>query len=244
MLSLQEITKVYPGHGRVVDQVSLEVGQGECLVLVGRSGSGKSTILRMVNGLVDPDSGEVRIEGRVWGFDKDPRLRRRIGYVIQQAGLFPHLSVFQNISLLGRLEVWPAEKIHERVFELLDLVNLESGRFAERYPLELSGGEQQRVGLARALFLDPPILLMDEPFGALDPITRRQLQKDFLKLQRRFQTRKTILFVTHDMEEAVLMGNRIAVMDGGKILQVGTPEEIQKNPATDFVDDFFHRVKS
>lgn len=239
MISVRNLTKSYSAHGAVVDNLSLGVAEGECVVLVGKSGCGKSTTLKMINGLVTPDAGAVTVAGETVGGADLPRLRRRIGYVIQSGGLFPHLTVAGNIALVARLKRWSREKREARVRELLEMVGLEPGRFAQKFPLELSGGEQQRVGVARALMLDPPILLMDEPFGAVDPITRRQLQKDFLALQTHLTRRKTIVFVTHDIREALLLGNRIAVMESGRILQIGTPEEIQANPATDFIKDFF-----
>lgn len=240
MIRAQNLTKSFPDHGLVVDQVSLEIPAGECLVLVGRSGCGKSTLLKILNGLIQPDDGEAWIGGeKIVG---NPLQRRRVGYVIQQGGLFPHLTVAQNISLPAKISKIPSSQIESRVDGLLKLVNLDPTVYASKYSRELSGGEQQRIGIARALILDPPVLLLDEPFGALDPITRRQLQNDFLKLQKNLGQKKTILFVTHDMQEALLMGNRIAVIDQGKILQIGTPEEIRKNPATDFVADFFRVI--
>jgi len=242
MISIKNLIKSYAEHGRVVDGISFEVPEGECLVLVGPSGCGKSTTLKMINGLISPDSGSIEVARERLPAPDQNKLRRKIGYVIQQAGLFPHLTVFQNISLVARLGGWSQGKIRERVEELLQMMNLDSGKYVGKYPLELSGGEQQRVGLARALMLDPPILLMDEPFGALDPIRRRQLQTDFLGLQAKMHSKKTILFVTHDMNEALLMGNRIAIMDGGRIIQSGAPDEIQNKPATKFVADFFQQA--
>ncbi|MHB8542103.1 MAG: ATP-binding cassette domain-containing protein [Candidatus Acidiferrales bacterium] len=201
----------------------LEVNRGETVVLLGRSGSGKTTALKLVNRLLEPSAGEVRVEGRstlAW----DPiRLRRRIGYVIQEAGLFPHFTVERNIALVPQLENWPRERIRERVHELLRIVGLDPAQFARRYPHELSGGQRQRVGVARALAADPPILLMDEPFGALDVLTRAEIQHAFLELQRRLQ--KTILFVTHDVREALLMGTRIALLEAGELAGVHTPQE-------------------
>ncbi|MBI2066697.1 MAG: ABC transporter ATP-binding protein [Deltaproteobacteria bacterium] len=241
MIEVRHLKKSYSGHGVVVEDLSLQIQEGECLVLVGTSGCGKSTLLKMVNGLIRPDEGTVLIRKEPLPYDNLIPVRRQIGYVIQQGGLFPHLTVFQNISLLARLEKWSEGKIQERVRQLLELVGLASGRYESKFPSELSGGEQQRVGVARALMLNPPIVLMDEPFGALDPITRRGIQNDFLKLQGRLTGRKTIVFVTHDMEEAVLMANRIVVMDRGQIVQIGTAGEIQKNPKTDFVADFFSK---
>jgi osmoprotectant transport system ATP-binding protein len=204
--------------------VSVTVDAGEVLALVGASGSGKTTLLKLVNRLLEPDSGEVLVEGRntrTW----DPiRLRRRIGYVIQDVGLFPHLTVADNIGLVPRLEGWAAERRDGRIAELLDLVGLAPASFAARFPDELSGGQRQRVGVARALAVDPPILLMDEPFGALDPGTRRQLQSEFLRIQDRLH--KAVLLVTHDMNEAMGLGDRIAIMEGGQIIWCGPPPEL------------------
>ena len=211
------------GGRPVLKSFSLAVNRGETLVLLGRSGSGKTTALKLVNRLLEPSTGEVRVEGRstlAW----DPiHLRRRIGYVIQDAGLFPHFTVERNIALVPQLENWPQEQISERVHELLRIVGLDPAQFARRYPHELSGGQRQRVGVARALGADPPILLMDEPFGALDVLTRTEIQREFLDLQRRLQ--KTILFVTHDVREALLLGTRIALLEGGELAGVYTPQE-------------------
>ncbi|MBI2082458.1 MAG: ABC transporter ATP-binding protein [Deltaproteobacteria bacterium] len=238
MISVRDLVKSYGGHGTVVDHLTFDLKEGECLVLVGKSGCGKSTLLKMMNGLIRPDEGEVQINGQQLDFSRIHQIRRGIGYVIQQGGLFPHLNVFENISLVAKIEGWEKFRKEDRVRQLLQMVNLDPEIYTSKYPRELSGGEQQRVGVARALMLDPPILLMDEPFGALDPITRRQIQRDFLGLQKKI-TRKTILFVTHDMQEACLMGNQIAIMDQGKFLQIGAPEEIRNNPQTDFIKDFF-----
>ena len=210
-------------HG-ILQDLSLEVQPGETLVLLGRSGSGKTTALKMVNGLVVPTGGEVLVEGRpttTW----DPiRLRRRIGYVIQEVGLFPHFTVAENVALVPRLEAWPPEKIRPRVEELLHHVGLDPAEFAVRYPRELSGGQRQRVGVARALAADPPLLLFDEPFGALDPVTRVETQQLFLRLRETLG--KTALFVTHDVREALLLGSRIALLKDGRIEVVATPAEL------------------
>ena len=209
---------------QVLSELDLAVDQGETFVLVGRSGCGKTTTLRMVNRLVEPSRGEVLVEGaatRSW----DPiTLRRRIGYVIQDVGLFPHLTVERNVGLIPSLEEWAHEKIRARVHTLLATVGLDPAEYASRYPFQLSGGERQRVGVARALALDPPILLMDEPFGALDPLTRSELQEEFQKLQEKLQ--KTILFVTHDLQEALLLGTRIGLMKQGRVVNCGRPEEL------------------
>jgi osmoprotectant transport system ATP-binding protein len=204
--------------------LTLGVAEGEALALIGRSGAGKTTALRLVNRLVEPTEGEVRVEGRATK-DWDPiRLRRRTGYVIQEIGLFPHFTVERNVGLVPALEGWEAARIHGRVEELLGMVGLPAREFAGRYPHELSGGQRQRVGVARALAADPPLLLLDEPFGALDPLTRAELQREFRALQARLQ--KTVLFVTHDLREAGIVGDRLALMEGGRLLALGTFEEL------------------
>lgn len=208
----------------LVRDLSFEVGNGETVVLLGRSGSGKTTALRLVNHVLMPTAGEVFVEGRRTA-DWDPiRLRRRIGYVIQEVGLFPHFTVSRNIALLPSLEGWGADRVDARTRELLDKVGLPSDVLS-RYPHELSGGQRQRVGVARALAADPPILLMDEPFGALDPITRAEIQREFLAIQETLG--KSILFVTHDLREALLLGDRIGFMDRGRLVWMGTPQEFR-----------------
>jgi len=210
------------GDHPILKNLSLEVREGETLVLLGRSGSGKTTALKLVNRLLEPNSGEVLVEGRATT-DWDPiRLRRKIGYVIQEAGLFPHFTVERNVAVVPELEHWPANKVQERVAKSLHTVGLEPSQFAGRYPHELSGGQKQRIGVARALAADPPILLMDEPFGALDPVTRGEIQKEFLIIQRGLQ--KTILFVTHDLREALLFGTRIALLEAGELAGVYEPQ--------------------
>jgi osmoprotectant transport system ATP-binding protein len=211
------------GSRTLLEDVNLEVARGKTLVLLGRSGSGKTTTLKLINRLLEPTNGEVRVEGRST-LEWDPiRLRRGIGYVIQETGLFPHLSVERNVGLVPELEGWEPERIRARVRELLQLVGLNPEEFAARKPRELSGGQRQRVGVARALGADPPILLMDEPFGALDPITRAELQREFHALAARL--RKTIVFVTHDVREALLLASRIALLERGRLVGVYTPEE-------------------
>ncbi|HEY2379765.1 MAG TPA: ATP-binding cassette domain-containing protein [Terriglobia bacterium] len=204
------------GGRALVEGVSFKVEAGETVVLLGRSGSGKTTTLKLVNRLLEPTAGEVLIEGRKTTDWEPIRLRRRIGYVIQEIGLFPHFTVARNVALVPSLEAWPAEKITSRVDEMLSLVGLEPARFAARLPRELSGGQRQRVGVARALAADPSILLLDEPFGALDPITRSEIQKEFRALQKRLG--KTMLFVTHDVREAFILGDRIGLMKDGSLV--------------------------
>jgi osmoprotectant transport system ATP-binding protein len=207
---------------QVLSGLNLQVAQGETLVLLGRSGSGKTTTLKLVNRLVAPTSGEIRVNGVPNEQVDVIRLRRRIGYVIQEVGLFPHFTVQQNISLVPRIEEWSGARIRARVQELLELVGL-TAELASRYPRQLSGGQRQRVGVARALAADPEILLMDEPFGALDPLTRDELQREFQSLQQRLH--KTVLFVTHDLREALRLGSRIALMEAGKLVTVLSPRE-------------------
>jgi osmoprotectant transport system ATP-binding protein len=210
------------GTGDIVRDLTLEIHRGETLVLLGRSGSGKTTTLKLINHLLTPSSGEIRVDGRAIRDWDIIRLRRMIGYVIQEIGLFPHFTIAKNIGLVPKIENWPAQRIRQRVQELLELVGLDP-RIANRYPHQLSGGQRQRVGVARALAADPPILLMDEPFGALDPLTRSELQKEFLALQTRLK--KTIVFVTHDLHEALFLGTRIALMDAGQVVTVQTRDE-------------------
>jgi osmoprotectant transport system ATP-binding protein len=233
----EHVTKRYPGAGSAaVEDLSLEVPAGEICVIVGPSGCGKTTAMRMANRMVEITEGDILI-GDQSVRDRPPaELRRDIGYVIQQIGLFPHRTITENIGTVPRLLGWDADRIAARTDELLDLVGLDRS-LGERYPVQLSGGQQQRVGVARALAVDPPVMLMDEPFGAIDPINRERLQNEFLRLQA--EIRKTILFVTHDIDEAIKMGDRIAVMQvGGKLAQYATPAELLMNPATEFVEDF------
>jgi len=213
--------------GPIIDDLNLTVAAGETLVLLGESGCGKTTTLRLVNRLLAPTAGQVLVEDKPTTEWDVIRLRRRTGYVIQEAGLFPHFTVAENVALVPSLEKWPEEKTRTRVEELLSLVGLEPARFADRYPRELSGGQRQRVGVARALAADPPLLLMDEPFGALDPLTRASLQKEFAQLKSSLA--KTVIFVTHDVREALLLGSRIALMDKGKIVLLETPEGFRRS---------------
>lgn len=240
VIDFERVTKTYPGPdgrpAKAVEDLCLTVSEGELVCLIGTSGCGKSTTLKLVNRMIEASAGEVRVGG-VPVAEQDPvRLRRRIGYVMQAGGLFPHLTVGENLCLLPRVEGWPRAKARARVDELLDLVGLEPQVFATRYPDELSGGERQRVGVARALVLDPEIVLMDEPFGALDPITRKQLHADFTELENILK--KTVLFVTHDLREAFLLGDRVALMDAGRLVQVGSEAALLTQPATPFVQDF------
>jgi osmoprotectant transport system ATP-binding protein len=222
--------------------LNLSVRRGETLILLGRSGSGKTTTMKLINRLIDPSAGEVRIEHKR-SIDWDPiRLRRRIGYVIQEIGLFPHLSVEENIGVVPRLEGWAPDRIRERARALLQMVGLDADRFAARMPRELSGGQRQRVGVARALAADPPFILLDEPFGALDPITRREIQREFKTLQR--ELGKTMVFVTHDIGEAFLLANRIALLKDGEMILLGPPEELlrsQDPEARAFAEGFLAR---
>jgi len=232
MIELREVVKSY-GDRRIVDGVSLTVGRGDVCALIGSSGSGKSTTLKLINRLIDLSSGVIRVAGEDTRSVPVETLRRRIGYVIQSIGLFPHWTVAENIATVPRLLKWPQARTQDRVRELLDLVRLDGGAFAGKYPHELSGGQQQRIGVARALAADPDILLMDEPFGALDPVTRAALRDEFAHIHER--TQKTILFVTHDMDEALALADQVAIMEQGRILQAGSPRDILHQPASDFV---------
>jgi osmoprotectant transport system ATP-binding protein len=239
-LEFRNVTKRYGSGGSgpgAVNELSFSVPAGQICVLVGPSGCGKTTSLKMVNRLIEPTSGEILLDGRNVLQEDVIALRRRIGYVIQQVGLLPHLTVAENVATVPRLLGWARQRQRERTDELLKLVGLEPGRYGPRYPAQLSGGERQRVGVARALAADPPLMLMDEPFGAVDPVVRERLQNELLRLQE--QLAKTILFVTHDIDEAIKMGDLVAVMQlGGVIAQFGPPAEILSAPATDFVARF------
>ncbi len=234
MIELDHVTKRY-GNSIVVDDLSLIIRDGEFCVIIGSSGAGKSTALRMINQLIPPSAGAIRIDGKDAATVAPEELRRRMGYVIQSIGLFPHWTVERNVGAVPALLGWPATRIRERTRELLALLKLDPEGFRGKYPHQLSIGQQQRVGIARALAADPDVLLMDEPFGALDPITRDALQSEIARIHR--ESRKTVVFVTHDMEEALKLASRIAVMDRGRLIQAGTPLEILAAPANDFVRD-------
>ena len=237
MITLEGVTKRYPNGHVAVDDLSLEVAEGEVCVLVGPSGCGKTTTLRMINRLIDLTSGRIVVAGRDIMATDPVELRRHVGYVIQHVGLFPHQTVGDNIATVPKLLRWDKARTRDRVQELMQLVGLDPTIYRDRYPSQLSGGQQQRVGVARALAADPPVLLMDEPFGAIDPVTRARLQQEFLGLQRRL--RKTVVLVTHDIDEAVLLGDRIALLaQGGVLAQHGTPDDLLTRPADDFVADF------
>jgi len=237
MITLDQVSKSYDGVSRVINNLSLEVREGEILMLLGSSGCGKSTLLKMINRLIDPTEGRIYLDGKDIQQQDPIKLRRSIGYVFQGIGLFPHLSIQANISMVPRLLGWPEDRINNRYRELLELVQLSPEIHADRFPDELSGGQQQRVAVARALAVDPDYLLMDEPFGALDAITRDSLQQEFLELNQRLN--KTIIFVTHDILEAVTLGDRIAILHEGRLEQIGTSQEILENPATEFVRELF-----
>lgn len=234
MIEIDTLSKAYSGS-TVVDRVSFAVPPGTVAAVVGTSGSGKTTLLRMINRLVEPDSGTVRIDGEDTSAVRAHELRRRIGYVIQGYGLFPHRTVAENIATVPRLLGWEKARTARRVDELMEVFQLDPGEYRNRFPRELSGGQQQRVGVARALAAEPNILLMDEPFGALDPIIRNKAREDLAAIQKTFGT--TIILVTHDMDEAISLGDTIAVMDKGRLLQYGTPADILLNPATPFVGE-------
>jgi osmoprotectant transport system ATP-binding protein len=237
-LEFRSVTKRYPGQREpAVEKLSLTVPAGEICVLVGPSGCGKTTAMRMVNRMIDITDGDILLDGRSVKERRPAELRRDIGYAIQQIGLFPHLTVSDNIGTVPRLLGWDKDRIRARVDQLLELVSLDPHETRDRYPAQLSGGQRQRVGVARALAVDPPLMLMDEPFGAIDPINRERLQNEFLRLQR--EIRKTVVFVTHDIDEAIKMGDRIAVLKkGGKLAQYASPAELLMYPADSFVEDF------
>jgi osmoprotectant transport system ATP-binding protein len=237
MIRLKGLVKRFSGAARAaIDHLDLEVDAGEVCVLIGPSGCGKTTTMRMVNRLIEPTSGTIEVNGKDATHIDPVELRRGIGYVIQQVGLFPHMTIAANIATVPRLLGWDDAKTAQRVDELLQLVGMEPDAFRDRYPRELSGGQRQRIGVARALAADPPVLLMDEPFGAIDPINRTRVQDEFLKIQRHL--RKTVVFVTHDIDEAIKMGDRIALLRDGHLVQHATPAELLAHPANSFVEDF------
>jgi len=236
MIKLEKVSKVYPDGTEAVKEVSFEVEKGELCVLLGPSGCGKTTTMKMINRLIPITSGKIYLDGTDVTQVDENKLRRNIGYAIQDIGLFPHMTVGQNIETVPVLKGWPKAERKERAKALLELVRLDPGEFTRKYPSELSGGQRQRVGLARALAADPPTLLMDEPFGAIDPITRIDLQNEFLKIQQ--EIRKTIVFVTHDIYEAIKMGDKIALMKDGRLVQYGKPADLVYRPKDRFVEDF------
>jgi len=235
MLKFKNIRKVFKNK-TVINDISFTVNKGEFVVIVGPSGCGKTTTLKMINKLIPPTSGTIYLEDTNILKEDTIKLRRNMGYVIQQTGLLPHMTVGENIGIIPFLEKWPEDKILDRTNELLKMVGMDPNEYIDRYPCELSGGQQQRIGVARAWATNPDIILMDEPFSALDPITRNQLQDELFNLQQ--ESKKTIVFVTHDMDEALKLGDRICIMKDGDILQYDTPEEILNNPANDFVKEF------
>ncbi len=235
-IELRDVRKIYPGGQVALHGLSLRVEPGTTVALLGPSGCGKTTTLKLINRLIVPTAGTVSVDGRDVSAVDPIQLRRRIGYVVQEAGLFPHFTAAQNVEVVPRLLGWPAERRRQRAEELFALVGLDYLDHGRRYPAALSGGQRQRVGLARALAADPPVVLMDEPFGALDPLTRRHLHREFLALKAHL--RKTVVLVTHDVEEAFLLADRVAVLAAGTVVQVGTPDEIRAAPASEFVRSF------
>jgi osmoprotectant transport system ATP-binding protein len=238
MITFENVTKIYPGSDiPAVADLSFTVPEGETCVIIGPSGCGKTTSLKMINRLIEPSGGKLVVNGLNVLEQNPVELRRNIGYVIQQIGLFPHMTVRDNIAVVPRLLNWDESRIDDRVDELISMVNMDPGQFRDRFPRELSGGQRQRIGVVRALAADPPVLLMDEPFGAIDPINRDALQNEFLRLQKRLK--KTIAFVTHDIDEALKMGSMICILQvGGELVQYDTPENILANPVDEFVTDF------
>ncbi len=243
-IRLESLSKRFPGERELaVDELSIEIPEGEIVIFVGPSGCGKTTTMKMINRIIEPSSGRIFLDEEDVTKVNPDQLRRRIGYVIQQIGLFPHVTIADNIATVPRLLGWDKQRISERVDELLETVGMNPGQYRNRYPKELSGGQRQRVGVARAMSGDPDVMLMDEPFGAIDPITRDRLQNEFLRLQERIK--KTIVFVTHDIDEAIKMGDRIAILrDQSRIAQFDTPERILVDPADDYVADFIGRGAS
>ncbi len=244
MIELRDLTKAFPGQrSPAVDRLTLTIETGETCVLIGPSGCGKTTTMRMINRLIEPTGGSVVVRGRDVAAMDAVELRRGMGYVIQQTGLFPHMTIAGNIATVPRLLGWEPARISARVDEMLTLVGLEPATYRDRYPRALSGGQRQRVGLARALAANPALMLMDEPFGAIDPIVRTRLQDEFLRLQS--ELRKTVVFVTHDVDEAIKIGDRIAILrEGGRLAQYDTPERLLAQPADDFVAEFVGRDRA
>ncbi|UNL86035.1 ABC transporter ATP-binding protein [Priestia koreensis] len=236
MISFVNVEKVYPDGTRAVKSLDMTINEGEFFVLIGPSGCGKTTTLKMINRLNETSDGKILIRDKSIHDYNIHELRRNIGYVLQQIALFPHMTIEENISIVPELKGWDKKKVKARVTELLELVGLNPEQYRNRKPSELSGGQQQRIGVARALAADPPVILMDEPFSALDPISREQLQKDIVALQAKIK--KTIVFVTHDMNEALTLGDRVCLMKDGHVVQIGTPEELVNDPANDFVESF------
>ncbi|MBZ9689196.1 ABC transporter ATP-binding protein [Clostridium estertheticum] len=235
MIDFKNVNKSINGK-IILKNINITIEKGQLVVFIGPSGCGKTTTLKMINKLLTPTSGEILIDGEKIGEKNTIKLRRNMGYVIQQAGLLPHLTIGENIGLIASIEKMPKDKIKAKVLELLNLVGLAPDDYMNKYPKQLSGGQQQRVGVARALVMDPDVILMDEPFSALDPITKTQLQDEIFNIQQNFK--KTIIFVTHDMDEALKLGDKICILDAGSVVQFDTPEEILKNPINDFVRDF------
>ena len=235
MIEFKNVNKSFNGKS-ILKDINITIEKGQLVVFIGPSGCGKTTTLKMINKLLIPTSGEILIDGKNINTKNTIKLRRNMGYVIQQAGLLPHLTIGDNIALIASIEKMPKDKIMEKVLELLNLVGLDPEEYLNKYPKQLSGGQQQRVGVARALVMDPDVILMDEPFSALDPITKAQLQDEIFNIQQNFK--KTIIFVTHDMDEALKLGDKICILDDGVVVQFDTPEELLKNPINDFVRDF------
>ncbi len=236
-IRLEKVSKLFPGVARpAVDALDLTIETGQVCVLIGPSGCGKTTTMRMVNRLIEPTSGRIFVGGQDVTQADPVELRRHIGYVIQQIGLFPHMTIAQNVATVPKLLGWEPARIKARVAEMLELVGLDPGQFLDRYPRHLSGGQRQRVGVARALAADPPVMLMDEPFGAVDPIVRGRLQEEFLAILKRLQ--KTVILVTHDIDEAIRMGDVVAILKDGRLVQYDTPDRLLAAPANDFVADF------
>ncbi|ACD21702.1 betaine/proline/choline family ABC transporter ATP-binding protein [Clostridium botulinum] len=235
MIEFKNVSKIFKNQ-TVLKDVSFKIDKGELVSIIGESGCGKTTTLKMINSLIKPSSGKILIDGENIGFKDVIKLRRNMGYVIQQTGLFPHMTIRENIEIIPRLEKVEKSNIEKKTYELMDMVGLNAEEYLDRYPTELSGGQQQRIGVARAFATNPEIILMDEPFSALDPITRLQLQDELIDLQSK--VRKTIVFVTHDMDEAIRIADKICIMNGGRIIQYDTPENILKNPCNDFVSEF------